>query len=151
MVTSIQKYGINTVRFPVTWMNFIDDQRNVDSEWTSRVKEVVDWGYNADLYVILNVQHDVVSVNSVSTGKSALIKYKGLWKNIGTEFKHYVRRLVFENMNEVEYKNDYDYDTLLSFTQAFVEVVRVAGDKNANTLLLISGANTNVDLTCSDS
>ena len=153
MVTSIQKYGFKTVRFPVTWMNFIDDQGNVDSEWMSRVKEVVDWAYNADLYVILNVHHDGVSGNWLSTGKSVLNKYKGLWKNIANEFKHYDRRLVFESMNEVEFKNgnNYDYDTLLSFTQGFVDTVRATGDNNANRLLIVSGANTNVELTCSDS
>ena len=153
MVTSIQKYGFKTVRFPVTWMNFIDDNGNVNEDWMKRVKEVVDWIYNADLYVILNVHHDGVSGNWLSTGKSVLPKYKGLIKNIATTFKDYDRRLVLESMNEVEYKsgNDYDYDTLKTLTQAFVDVVRATGGNNADRLLLISGANTNLQQTCSDS
>ena len=153
MVTSIQKYGFKTVRFPVTWMNFIDDKGNINTEWMSRVKEVVDWIYNADMYIILNVHHDGVSGNWLSNGKSEIMKYRTLWQNIANEFKEYDRRLIFESMNEVEYKeeNDYDYDTLVTMTQAFVGTVRATGGNNSDRLLLISGANTNLELTCSDS
>ena len=153
MVTSIQKYGFKTVRFPVTWMNFIDEQGSVNKEWMSRVKEVVDWIYNADLYIILNVHHDGVAGNWLSNGKSEIMKYRGLWKTIANEFKDYDRRLVFESMNEVEYKdgNDYDYDTLVTLNQAFVGTVRATGGNNADRLLLLSGANTNLEQTCSDS
>ena len=151
MVVTIKKYGFNTVRFPVTWMHFMDDKNNVSSQWMSRVKEVVDWIINAGMYCILNVHHDGVSGNWLSVGTTAKSKYIYLWKQIANEFKSYGDHLVFESMNEVEYKtgNSYDFTTLYSLTQAFVDTVRGTGGKNADRLLLISGMNTNLEQTCS--
>ena len=55
-------------------------------------------------------------------------------------------------MNEVEYilGDSYDYKTLFSLIQSFVDIVRNSGGKNSERLLLISGANTNNELTVSD-
>ena len=55
-------------------------------------------------------------------------------------------------MNDVIYKNgdDYDYKTLLKLSQSFVDIIRSSGGNNENRLLLISGANTNLELTCSE-
>ena len=43
LISNIKKYGFKTIRFPVTWINFIDDYGNVNAEWMSRVKQVVKW------------------------------------------------------------------------------------------------------------
>ena len=151
MVVTIQKYGFKTVRFPVTWMNFMDDSGKVTEEWMSRVKEVVDWIIKAGMYCILNLHHDGVSGNWLSQGVSVKTKYVNLWKQIATEFKSYDDHLVLESMNEVEYKsgNDLDFTTLVTLTQAFVDTVRETGGNNADRLLLISGMNTNLLQTCS--
>ena len=42
MIKKIKKYGFKTIRLPVTWMYFIDDEGNIDSEWMARIKEVID-------------------------------------------------------------------------------------------------------------
>ena len=151
MVVTIQKYGFKTVRFPVTWMNFMDSSGKVDSEWMKRVKEVVDWIIDAGMYCILNVHHDGVAGNWLSEGASQKDKYVTLWKQIATEFKSYDDHLVLESMNEVEYKkgSDFDFTTLHTLTQAFVDTVRGTGGNNAERLLLISGMNTNLEQTCS--
>ena len=33
MISSIKKSGFKTIRFPVTWINFIDDYGNINSDW----------------------------------------------------------------------------------------------------------------------
>jgi len=43
MISNLKKNGFKIIRFPVTWMNFIDEYGNVNLEWMSRVKEVVNW------------------------------------------------------------------------------------------------------------
>ena len=58
MIKKIKKYGFKTIRFPVTWMHFIDDKGNIKSEWMIRVKEVVDIIIKENLYCILNVHND---------------------------------------------------------------------------------------------
>ena len=55
MIKKIKKYGFKTIRFPVTWMHFIDDKGNIKSEWMARVKEVIDIIIKEKLYCILNV------------------------------------------------------------------------------------------------
>ena len=151
MVTTIKKYGFKTVRFPVTWMSFMDESGKVSDEWMSRVKEVVNWIIKAGLYCILNVHHDGVSGNWLSQGAHVKARYVTLWTQIATTFKDYDDHLILESMNEVEYKNgnDFDYNSLYTLTQAFVDTVRGLGGKNADRLLLISGMNTNLESTCS--
>jgi endoglucanase len=153
MVTTIKKYGFKTVRFPVTWMNFMDESGKVKAEWMTRVKEVVDWIIKAGLYCILNVHHDGVSGNWLAQGAHVKARYVTLWTQIATEFKDYDDHLILESMNEVEYKsgNSFDYNSLLTLTQAFVDTVRGVGGKNSDRLLLISGMNTNLENTCSPS
>ena len=153
MVTTIKKYGFKTVRFPVTWMNFMDESGKVKAEWMTRVKEVVDWIIKAGLYCILNVHHDGVSGNWLAQGAHVKARYVTLWTQIATEFKDYDDHLILESMNEVEYKSgdSFDYNSLLTLTQAFVDTVRGVGGKNSDRLLLISGMNTNLENTCSPS
>ena len=52
-------------------------------------------------------------------------------------------------MKEVQFQinNNYDYQTLLYLSQVFVDTIRNEGRNNANRLLLISGANADIDLT----
>ena len=55
MILKIKKYGIKTIRLPVTWMNFIDEKGNVNGDWISRVKEVVKWIIKDKMYCILSL------------------------------------------------------------------------------------------------
>ena len=57
-ILAIKKYGFKTISFPVTWMNFMDKSGNVSSDWMLRVKELIEWIINLDMYCILNLQHD---------------------------------------------------------------------------------------------
>ena len=50
MIKKIKKYGFKTIRFPVTWMYFIDDYGNINSDWMLLVKEVVDLIINEELF-----------------------------------------------------------------------------------------------------
>ena len=151
MLANIKKNGFKTVRLPVTWMHFIDNDGNVNPDWMSRVKEVVNWITKNKMYCILNIHHDGKSNNWLSQGLKVKDKYINLWSQIAEEFKKYNEYLIFESMNEVEYLNNgnYDYLALLSLTQAFVDTVRNSGGKNGDRLLIISGANAGLDYTCS--
>ena len=151
MIISIKKNKFKTIRFPVTWKHFIDDKNKINSKWMSRVKEVVDWIVNEDMYCILNMFHDGSTGNWLHEGKKAKKKFISLWSQISEEFKFYDQHLIFESMNDIDYilGYDYDYDTLYTLTQAFVDTIRNSGEKNRYRLLLISGANKEVDLTCS--
>ena len=153
VINNIKKYGFKTIRFPVTWMNFINDSGQININWMSRVKEVVNWIIKSNLYCILNIHHDGSSGNWLSKGKKSFNKYINLWAQIADEFKNYDEFLIFESMNKVDFSLDndeYDYSTLYEFSQGFVNVIRNSGGYNKNRLLIISGPNSDKDLTCSD-
>ena len=41
MILSIKKSGFKTIRLPITWINFMDELGNINSEWISKIKEFV--------------------------------------------------------------------------------------------------------------
>jgi endoglucanase len=151
MILKIKKYGFKTIRLPVTWMHFIDESGNVNSDWMSRVKEVTKWIIKDKMYCILNVHHDGVTGNWLSEGMKVKNKYINLWSQIAEEFKNFNDYLIFESMNEVEFLlgDKHDFLTLLNLNQLFIDTVRNSGGKNGDRLLLIAGMDGNADLTCS--
>ena len=148
MITNIKKYGFKTIRFPVTWIYFIDQFGNIDPEWILRIKEVVKWIIEKNIYCILNVYADtkewIIGIESKN-------KYINLWKQLAEEFKDFNEYLIFESMNEPNFLLllNYDYDTLLNFTQSFVDTIRNSEKFNKERLLIISGMSSKIDLTCS--
>ena len=153
MIKKIKRYGFKTIRLPVTWMFFMDDYGNINSEWMLCVKEVVDIIVNADLYCILNIQNDGIYGSWLSFGMEVKDIYTNIWTQIANEFKDYNEHLIFESMNEIYFFDfwtySFDYNTLFNLSQAFVDTIRNSGGYNMQRLLIVAGANSNLDLTCS--
>jgi len=149
----LKKSGFKTIRFPITWMHFMDESGKVNPLWMSRVKEVIKWIIDVHLYCIINIQNDVLAGNWLSKGLASLNKYKYLWEQIANEFKDLDDEyLLFEALGVGDYwiNGAYDYKTLFNLSQTFVDSVRNSGGKNKDRLLILSGAQKDIDLTCSD-
>ena len=41
MIKKLKKYGFKTIRFPVTWLYFIDEHGNINSDWMLLVKKII--------------------------------------------------------------------------------------------------------------
>ena len=153
LISNIKKSGFKTIRFPVTWINFIDEYGNVNQEWMLRVKEVVNWIINKNIYCIINIQNDGEEGNWLYDGLNAREKYINLWSQIAEQFKDLNEYLIFESMNNPLYRfryfNNTEYDILLNLTQAFVDTIRNSGGFNKERLLIISGMNADLYYTCS--
>ena len=153
MIKKIKKSGFKTIRFPVTWLYYIDDYGNINSEWMLLVKEVVSLIINSKLYCILNLHHDGYFGNWLTYGMEAKDKYINLWTQIANEFKEYNNYLIFESMNEVYFYNpityEFDYNILFNLNQAFVDTIRNSGGNNIERLLIIAGAYDALDMTIS--
>ena len=123
MIKRLKKYGFKTIRFPVTWMYFMDDEGNIKSEWMARVKEVVDIIIKEKLYCILNVHNDGFDTSWLTRGMEVIDIYANLWRQIANEFKDYNEYLIFESMDKILFydsNNDiFDYTILLNLNQAF--------------------------------
>ena len=156
MISSIKKSGFKTIRFPVTWINFIDDYGNINSDWLKNVKEVIDLIINSKMYCILNLENDGKDGNWLSKGILFKDKYTNLWRQIANEFKDYDEHLIFESMDVFESKisyssyeyEEYNYTSLLILIQSFIDIIRNSGGNNIHRLLIISGANADITLTC---
>ena len=153
MIKKIKKYGFKTIRFPVTWMHFIDDEGNINSEWMKKVKEVIDIIIKENLYCILNVYNDGDNENWLRRGMEIKDRYINLWTQIANEFKDYNEYLIFESMDAVYFLEDinynFDFSTLTKLNQAFVDIIRNSGGNNIERLLIIAGANDELSMTCS--
>ena len=152
LISNLKKSGFKTIRFPVTWINFIDDFGNVNHDWILRVKEVANWIISKNMYCIINIHKDGEKGNWLYDGLNARNKYITLWSQIAEELKDLNEYLIFESMNKpIYYKRDedfYSYDILLNLTQAFVDTVRNSGGFNKKRLLIISGMSALLDYTC---
>lgn len=169
---AVKAAGFNTVRIPTTWYEHIQKDSNGDWEispsWMAYVKKTVDFAYNNDMYVILNVHHeDWVNVEQFTDTTKAVAaeKLEDIWKQISEEFKDYDQRLIFEGMNEPRQRTDpndpnqgnvewgggyqYSWDYINDLNEIFVDTVRSQGSSANNERLLMlpgydasSGVNT---------
>ena len=110
---AIKKAGFNTVRIPTTWYPHVTFDTTsqtyvVDETWMNYVKQVVDFAYQQDMFVILNVHHEETWINvsqftdeTLETAKKML---SDIWTQIATTFQDYDQHLVFEGMNEPRQK-----------------------------------------------
>ena len=74
MIKNLKKYGFKTIRLPITWINFIDQLGNIDSNWITCIKQIIDFvikDYN--MYCIINVHNDCKDDNWLSKGINAKI------------------------------------------------------------------------------
>ena len=96
MIKAIKDSGFNTVRVPVTWSQGKDWSQDYtqNAEFMARVKEVVDYVINNDMYCILNMHHDEDWIEKDTSETKA--KYESDWKTIADTFKDYDQHLVFE-------------------------------------------------------
>ena len=101
---AVKASGFNAVRIPVTWFPHTDDNFQVTEKWMNRVEEVVKYGLDAGLYVILNVHHDTGGewlAADLSNIDEISAKYVNLWTQIATRFEQYDDHLMFESYNEI--------------------------------------------------
>ncbi|MDE6578994.1 MAG: glycoside hydrolase family 5 protein, partial [Ruminiclostridium sp.] len=154
--------GFNTVRIPVFWGNMMenDGTYTINSDYIARVKEIVDYCQNADMYTVINIHHFdefIIRRNSVEKCKEI---FTTLWTQIAEYFKDYPYTLVFEGYNEYLGGDQFDesgelkslskddaYKLTNTLNQAFVDAVRATGGKNAERVLIVSGYWTNIDNT----
>lgn len=56
----LKSYGVNTVRIPVAWSNFIsqDGKYTINEELFDRVETIVNYALNDEMYVIINIHWD---------------------------------------------------------------------------------------------
>ena len=165
MIDAVKKQGFNAVRVPVSWGNHTTGNNfTIDSQWLARVKEVVDYCIDNDMYVILNIHHDTSTqyYYPSSTYKTQSVKFvKSIWTQVAKYFKDYDQKLIFETLNEprlvgtgdewwfnVNYPNDNVRDSISvinTLNQTAVDTIRAAGGKNNDRCIMVPGYGASID------
>lgn len=154
LIDSVKAAGFNAVRIPCAWDSHLEtgSECKIKAAWLARVKEVVDYCYNNNMYVILNIHWDGGWLeNNPTYSKQSLVnsKQRALWEQIATTFKDYDEHLLFAGTNEVHLNyNAPSAENIAvqqSYLQTFVTAVRSTGGKNYYRNLIVQSYNTNID------
>ena len=107
-IIKIKKYGFKTIRFQVIYTNITNDNDKLFSKWISKIKEIIKFAINENMYFILSVLHDGEFWKR--EGKNGKDKYVSLWNHIANELMNYDEHLIFESNNDVNYQQDFFFD-----------------------------------------
>ena len=145
---AVKANGFNAVRIPVTWFPHTDENFQVTEKWMNRVEEVVKYGLDAGLYVILNVHHDTGGewlAADLSNIDEISEKYVNLWTQIATRFEQYDDHLMFESYNEILDENKQwvnakgdAFIAVNQLAQTFVNTIRSLGENNQHRNLIVN-------------
>lgn len=146
MLDTIKNAGFNVFRLPVSWGTHMDENYVVDPAWMDRVQEVVDYGYDNGMFVILNTHHEEWYMPKEEFAEEDLKQLEELWKQIAERFKGYGERLIFEGVNEPRLRGENAEwtgtaaarDVVNQYAETFVRTVRASGGNNAERALMIT-------------
>ena len=148
MFDKVAEQGFNAVRIPISWYRWTDDNNGykIDDKFMARIKEVVGYAYNNNLYTIINMHHDDkdwlnIGANDEEWAK-ILEKYNAIWTQIANEFKDYDEYLLFESANEMVngsnwWGSDADLARVNDIHKNFVNTVRATGGNNEKRYLML--------------
>ena len=146
MIQAVKDAGFNAIRIPTTWEKHMDENYNIHADWMARVKEVVDYAYERDMYIILNMHHEEWHYPTYDNLETTSARLAACWKQIAETFIGYDEHLIFEGMNEPRWKNtewewnggnDEGRDVVNQLNKVFVDTVRATGGNNAHRFLMI--------------
>ena len=152
LIKAIHDRGFKTIRIPTTWMNFIskDGTYTIDPKFMARVKEIVDYAYDLDMFIILNLHHESwVNIKTLDKDyPKVATELEAVWTQIADAFADYDQHLIFEAMNEPRMPGtDHEWDGVQSaynavnyLNQVFAYTIRSNGKGyNSERCLMIPG------------
>ncbi len=92
--------GFTCVRIPVRWDGYTGKTApyKINDYWINRIEQVIDWGLERDLFIVVNSHHDNwIKENYSETNKA---RFDSIWSQIATRFKDKSEKLIFEVLNE---------------------------------------------------
>ncbi|KND33568.1 cellulase family glycosylhydrolase [Streptomyces acidiscabies] len=153
LLQQVKSQGFRSIRLPVTWSGHQGGAPDytIDPVWLGKVRQVVDWALDENLYVLLNLHHDSwMWLNTLPTDHdNVLARYTATWTQIAAAFRDRSPKLTFESVNEPTFTgtsgDDQSYRLLAELNRAFHTAVRASGGGNTNRLLVLPTLYTNSD------
>jgi aryl-phospho-beta-D-glucosidase BglC (GH1 family) len=152
LIDFVKQSGFNAIRIPCSWNQYLANTTTAEIkvDWMNRVKEVVQYCVDNNMYVILNIHWDGGWLeNNISSTKKEEVnaKQKAFWQQIATQLRDFNEYLLFASANEPNVENATEMAVLESYHQTFVDAVRSTGGKNAYRMLVVQGPSTDIEKT----
>ena len=157
MIDAVKEAGFETIRIPVSWHNHLtDDNFTISQAWMDRVQEVVDYAVENDLYIIINIHHDIDFAYYYPTTpylENSTKYVTAIWSQVAARFADYDDHLIFESVNEPRMTGtNYEWwldpavdsckdavNCINQLNQVFVDTVRATGGNNTSRYLMVPG------------
>lgn len=152
LMAGIKAAGFTIVRIPITWQKHVskDGTYKIDEAFLNRLKEVVDYAFDNELFVIINMHHeDWLNTKSLGTDYEKIgEELSAIWAQVADFFADYDQHLIFEAMNEpravgTSYEwtgTEQEYKAINYLNQLFVNEVRGNGKgHNPERALMLPG------------
>ena len=145
----VKECGFDSIGIPITWAQHLGDAPDykIDEAWLDRVNTMVDWCYELDMKVIINVHHDdafwLITDNAHKDEATDILTK--VWAQISERFKDYDENLVFDVMNEPRVAkaedewqgNEESREVVNHLNFAALETIRNGGGYNATRYVMI--------------
>ena len=152
LIKRLKAVGFDTIRIPVTWFKVANrnDDWKIRDDWMARVKEVVDWAVEEDMFVIINSHHDDAHYR-LNTGDASDPEHYGnifltnIWKQIAETFKDYDEKMIFETLNEPRTPRSsqewgggtaIERANLNRLNQVILDTIRASGGNNEHRIIM---------------
>jgi endoglucanase len=152
LIDLVKKNGFNAIRIPCAWNQYQANPSTakIRADWLKRVKEVVQYCVEKDMYVLLNIHWDGGWLENNCTPAKQLennAKQKAFWEQIATQLRDFDEHLIFAGANEPNVETAEQMAVLNSYHQTFIDAVRSTGGKNSYRILVIQGPSTDIEKT----
>lgn len=149
-IDMVKRSGFNAIRIPCSWNLHLADasKARLNPEWLDRVKEVIQYCIDDDLYVLLNIHWDGGWLENNCTPEKQIennAKQKAFWEQIATHMRDFDEHLLFASANEPNVENSEQMAVLESYHQTFVDAVRSTGGRNTYRVLVVQGPSTDIE------
>ena len=152
LIDAVKAAGFNAVRIPCSWNQNLENAATakIKTDWLNRVKEVVQYCVDNDMYVVVNIHWDGGWLeNNITEAKKAEnnAKQKAFWEQIATHLRGFDEHLLFAGANEPAVEDAAQMAVLTSYHQTFIDAVRSTGGKNIYRTLVVQGPTTDIEKT----
>ncbi len=120
LIQLVKANGFNAIRIPCSWNQYLENPATakIKTEWLERVKQVVSYCVDNDMYVVLNIHWDGGWLENNCTKEKQdenNAKQKAFWEQIATQMRDFDEHLLFASANEPNVENTTEMEVLLSY------------------------------------
>lgn len=152
LIQLVKENGFNAVRIPCSFNQYMENAATakIEEAWLDRIKTVIQYCVDNDVYAILNIHWDGgwLENNVTEAAQEANnAKQKAFWEQIATHLRDFDEHLLFAGTNEPNVENATQMAVLNTYLQTFIDAVRSTGGKNAYRTLVVQGPSTDIEKT----